>query len=54
LTDIELLAPICKHHHDVIHAKGWTLTLAANRSLTVTDRHGAIVMTTGPPSEQWT
>jgi phosphohistidine phosphatase SixA len=54
LTDIELLAPICKHDHDIIHAKGWTLTLAPDRSLTVTDHTGNVIMTTGPPNQQWT
>jgi phosphohistidine phosphatase SixA len=54
LTDIELLAPICKHHHDIIHTKHWTLTLAPDRSLTVTDHTGSVIMATGPPAEQWT
>jgi hypothetical protein len=53
LTDIELLVPICKHHHTMIHAHGWTLTLSADRSLTITAPDGTTIMTTGPPSEQW-
>jgi hypothetical protein len=27
--------PICPHHHDRIHADGWTLQLGPDRSLTV-------------------
>jgi hypothetical protein len=52
-TDIDRLVPICNHDHDVIHAKRWVLSLAADRSLTVTAPDGTI-MTTGPPSDQWT
>ena len=52
-TDIELLVPLCKHHHDLLHAKHWHLTLDADRRLTITTRDGAIVMTTGPPTEHW-
>ena len=51
-TDIDELAPICKHDHNVIHAKGWTLSLSADRRLTITKPDGT-TMTTGPPSEQW-
>jgi hypothetical protein len=51
-TDIDDLVPVCNHDHDVIHAKQWKLSLAADRSLTITAPDGTI-MTTGPPSEQW-
>ncbi|MCU1360845.1 MAG: hypothetical protein JWN99_2134 [Ilumatobacteraceae bacterium] len=53
LTDIELLAPVCKHDHATIHANGWTLHLAIDRSLTVRGPDGSTIMTTGPPAEQW-
>jgi hypothetical protein len=53
LTDIELLVPICKHHHALIHTRGWTLTLGPDRRLTINGPNGTI-MTTGPPAEQWT
>ncbi len=52
-TDIELLVPLCKHHHDQLHARHWHLTLDDRRRLTITTRDGAIVMTTGPPAHQW-
>lgn len=53
LTDIDLLVPICKHHHNHIHTNGWVLTLSADRCLTITTPNGT-TMTTGPPNEQWT
>ena len=51
-TDLHNLLPVCAHHHDRIHADGWLLELAADRSLTVR-RQGVIAMATGPPREQW-
>jgi hypothetical protein len=53
LTDLEVLVPICKHHHSILHAKGWTLTLSPDRRLTISRPDGT-VMTTGPPNHQWT
>jgi hypothetical protein len=52
-TDIELLLPVCKHHHDLLHARHWHLTLDDRRRLTITTNDGAVVMTTGPPAHQW-
>ena len=52
-TDIDVLVPICKHHHDTIHQAGWALTLGPDRTLTITTPNGT-TMTTGPPSDQWT
>ena len=52
-TDIERLLPVCRHHHDLLHARHWHLTLDTHRHLTVTTDDGAIVMTTGPPARQW-
>jgi hypothetical protein len=52
-TDIDRMAPVCTRHHSLIHANGWTLHLAPDRSLTIRDKHGGTIMTTGPPSEQW-
>ncbi len=51
-TDIELLLPVCKHHHDLLHARSWCLTLDTRRQLTIT-KEGRTVMTTGPPTDQW-
>ena len=52
-TDIEHLIPICKHHHDMLHAQHWTVTTTPNRSLTFRFPDGT-TMTTGPPAGQWT
>lgn len=51
-TDLALLLPLCKHHHDRLHAESWEVELAPDRSLVVR-RHGEVIMTTGPPIEQW-
>ncbi len=51
-TDLGLLAPLCRHHHDRVHAKGWRLSLSSRRCLSVTYPDGS-VMTTGPPRDQW-
>ena len=51
-TDIEHLVPLCKHHHDMLHAKHWTVTTTPSRSFTFQFPDGT-TMTTGPPAEQW-
>jgi hypothetical protein len=51
-TDIELLLPVCKHHHDLLHARAWCLSLDVDRRLTIT-KEGRTIMTTGPPTPQW-
>ncbi len=51
-TDLARLLPLCSHHHDRLHAEGWQLELAPDRSLTVR-RNGHVIMTTGPPRHQW-
>ena len=47
-TDLDNLLPVCVVHHQNIHHNGWILTLAADRTLTITLPDGTI-MTTGPP-----
>ena len=51
-TDLRLLLPVCPHCHDRLHAEGWELELAADRSLIIR-RRGEVVMSTGPPADQW-
>jgi len=53
LTDLTNLLPLCRHHHDRLHAEHWRLTTAADRSITVRARDGTPLMTTGPPNTQW-
>jgi hypothetical protein len=51
-TDLGQLLPLCKHHHDRLHAERWEVDLHADRSLIVR-RDEAVIMSTGPPIEQW-
>lgn len=51
-TDLELLIPLCKHHHDIAHRDGWQFSLGPDRSLTITLADGS-TRCTGPPAEQW-
>ena len=43
-TDLSNLVPICSRHHHVVHADGWRLHLAGDRTLTIDrpdgERHG--------------
>jgi hypothetical protein len=34
LTDLDNLAPLCAHHHHLVHEGGWTLELRADRHMT--------------------
>jgi hypothetical protein len=52
-TDLSNLLPLCRHHHDRLHAERWRLTMGADRAVTVRARDGTLLMTTGPPHEQW-
>jgi hypothetical protein len=51
-TDLDRLLPLCKHHHDRLHAEQWHVQMGDDRSLVIR-RDGAVIMTTGPPAEQW-
>lgn len=51
-TDLRNLVPLCRHHHDRLHAEGWQLDLRVDRSL-VLRRNGEVIMSTGPPRVQW-
>jgi hypothetical protein len=42
-TDLDNLIPVCSHHHHRVHADGWQLTLARDRTLTVTRPDGSAV-----------
>jgi hypothetical protein len=52
-TDLANLLPLCRHHHDRLHAERWRLTMGADRAITVRARDGTLLMTTGPPAQQW-
>ena len=34
-TDLENLFPVCKHHHDLIHSRQWTVTMGPDRSIII-------------------
>ena len=46
------LALICKHHHHLVHRKGWTMKGNANEELTFIGPTGRIM--TSRPSPLWT
>ena len=50
-TDLENLLPLCPHHHSMVHAAGWVVTLGPNRQLTLTLPDGTI-HNTGPPARK--
>ena len=47
-TDLDNLLPLCARHHHLVHALGWRLRLEPDRTLTVTDPEGVLVMVTTP------
>jgi hypothetical protein len=47
-TDLWNLLPLCEHHHHAVHDHGWTLHLAADRTLTITRPDRTIHATTHP------
>jgi hypothetical protein len=46
LTDLINLLPLCSRHHHLVHEGQWTLKLAADRTLTITEPDGQIYATT--------
>lgn len=47
-TDLDNLVPTCSRHHHLVHTLRWRLDLAADRTLTVTDRDGQTLFVTRP------
>ena len=52
LSDLDNLALTCRHHHGVVHRKGWTMTGNANEELTFCGPTGRVM--TSRPSPLWT
>ena len=50
-TELRNLVPLCSRHHHLVHEGGWVLSMAPNRSLTITRPDGT-VMRTGPPRSE--
>jgi hypothetical protein len=51
LTDLDNLALLCKHHHDLIHTKVWSMSGDANVELAFVGPSGAVMTTR--PSRLW-
>jgi hypothetical protein len=51
-TDLGRLLPLCRHHHRRLHREAWQIEMRPDRSLVVR-RDGEVIMSTGPPAEQW-
>ncbi|MEI6497956.1 MAG: HNH endonuclease [Actinomycetota bacterium] len=52
-TDLHNLLPLCRHHHDRLHAEKWRVHLGTDRSLTVRARDGTTLCRAGPPRATW-
>jgi hypothetical protein len=50
-TDLPNLALVCRHHHGVVHRKGWTMSGNANEELTFVSPGGHVM--TSRPSPRW-
>ena len=51
-TDLPNLVLLCKHHHGVVHRKGWTLSGNANKELSIKTPTGRVMVSR--PSPLWT
>jgi hypothetical protein len=51
-TDLSNLVLLCRHHHAVVHRKGWTMAGDANAELTVVGPGGRVMVSR--PSPLWT
>ncbi len=51
-TDLDNLALVCRHHHGVVHRKGWSMTGNANEELTIVGPTGRVMVSR--PSSLWT
>jgi hypothetical protein len=51
-TDLDNLVLLCKHHHGVVHRKGWPMTGNPNQELSVTSPKGRVMVSR--PSALWT
>jgi hypothetical protein len=51
-TDLDNLVLVCRHHHGVVHRKGWSMTGNANEELTIVGPTGRVMVSR--PSPLWT
>jgi hypothetical protein len=50
-TDLPNLVLVCRHHHGVVHRKGWTMSGNANEELSFVGPSGRVM--TSRPSPRW-
>ncbi|MFZ0252025.1 MAG: DUF222 domain-containing protein [Acidimicrobiales bacterium] len=50
-TDLDNLVLLCRHHHGVVHRKGWSMTGNANDELTVVGPSGRVMVSR--PDPRW-
>jgi hypothetical protein len=50
-TDLDHISLMCRHHHGVVHRKGWTMRGNANEELTFRGPNGRVM--TSRPSPLW-
>jgi hypothetical protein len=51
-TDLPNLVLLCRHHHGVVHRKGWTMSGNANQELSIIGPTGRVMVSR--PSALWT
>jgi hypothetical protein len=51
-TDLDNLVCLCRHHHGVVHRKGWSLSGNANQELSIKTPSGRVMVSR--PSPLWT
>lgn len=51
-TDLHNMLPVCSRHHHLIHSLRWRLVLHPDRSLTIYDNTGVVVVESPPPTRR--
>ena len=51
-TDLHNMLPVCSRHHHLIHTLRWRLVLHPDRSLTIYDDTGVVVVESPPPTRR--
>jgi hypothetical protein len=51
-TDLDNMLPTCSRHHHLIHTQRWRIVMHPDRSLTVYDSNGVILIESPPPTRR--